>query len=230
MRVAEIMTRAVKTVRPSTPVQDIVQILIAERISAVPVVNDQDLLVGIVSEADLLHRPETGTELRRPWWLDLFSDPDARAEAFMKAHGRTAQEVMSRGIEFVAEDTPLDVAAKVMDQRRIRRLPVLRDGRVVGIVARADLIRALAAGPLQAVAAAADDDAIEARFEQAIRDAGLSSAGSVTPRVHDGVVELWGVVQTPSERRAFELAAEELAGVKRVDSHLAVRELLPATF
>jgi CBS domain-containing protein len=230
MQVADVMTRKVETVSPSTPVKDIVAKLIQHRISAVPVVDAQGLLVGIVSEADLLHRKESGTEIRRPWWLDLFSDPDARAEAFLKAHGRTADEVMTRALEVVDEDTPLDVAAKLMDERHIRRLPVVKEGRVVGIVARADLIRSLARGNERPEAVTTDDLAIKDAIEKNAKAAGLTATGMVTVVVHDGVVHLWGVAETVKERKALEVAAAEIAGVREVDNRLAVREAYPEAF
>jgi CBS domain-containing protein len=230
MRVADVMTRKVETVSPSTPVQDIVAKLIQNRISAVPVVDQQDLLVGIVSESDLLHRKEAGTDIRRPWWLDLFSDPDARAEAFLKAHGRTAEEVMTRALELVDEETSLDVAAKLMDERHVRRLPVVREGRVVGIVARADLIRALAGRKEPATDTQTDDLAIKDQIEKNAKAAGLTATGMVTVVVNDGVVHLWGVAETAKERKALEVAAAEVAGVREVDNRLAVREAHPEAF
>jgi CBS domain-containing protein len=227
MQVADVMTRKVETVSPSTPVKDIVAKLIEHRISAVPVVDDQELLVGIVSEADLLHRKEVGTDIRRPWWLDLFSDPDARAEAFLKAHGRTAEEVMTRSLEVVDENTPLDVAARLMDERHVRRLPVMREGRVVGIVARADLIRSIAGSGGRSEGASADDLAIKDEIEKNAKGAGLTATGMVTVVVQDGVVHLWGVAETAKERKALEVAAAEVDGVGQVDNRLAVREAHP---
>jgi len=230
MQVADVMTRKVETVSPSTPVQDIVAKLIQHRISALPVVDGQGLLVGIVSESDLLHRKEAGTEIRRPWWLDLFSDPDARAEAFLKAHGRTAEEVMTRALEVVDEDTPLDVAAKLMGERHIHRLPVVKEGRVVGIVARADLIRALSKPRVRPEGASTDDLAIKDEIERNAKQAGLTATGMVTVVVEDGVVHLWGIAQTAKERQALEVAAAEVAGVRQVDNRLAIREAFPEAF
>ena len=172
----------------------------------------------------MLFRSEAGTEERRPWWLDLFADPDARAEAFLKAHGRTAAEVMSRDVEVVQEDTPLDVVAKLFDERRIKRLPVIRGDRLVGIVSRSDLIRTLAEAKQRKPAPRADDLAIKDRFERTVRAAGFASVGAVTLVVEDGRVQLWGVAETAKERAALELAAAEIPGVEDVENHLAVRE------
>lgn len=230
MRASDVMTRAVKSVGPTASVSEIVKLLIANRISALPVVDAQGLLVGIVSEADLLHRAETGTETRRPWWIDLFADPDTRAEAFLKAHGRTAADVMTRDVEAIDPDTPLDVVARRMDERRVKRLPVVRDGKVEGIVARSDLIRALASVAPAAAPVAPDDMAIKDRFEDTARRAGFSSVGSVTVDVRDGRVHLWGIAETRMERHALEVAAAEIPGVAGVENHLAVREALVQAF
>lgn len=224
MQASDVMTRRVEMVEPSTRVDEIVRRLIARRISAVPVVDAEGKLLGMVSEADLLHRPEAGTEQRRPWWIDLFSNPEQRAEAFLKAHGRTAAEVMSRNIEVVAEDTPLEAVARLMQERAVKRVPVVRDGRVVGIVARADLIRMLAATPPPQDATVADDMAIKDRFERTARDAGFGSVGAVTVVVEEGVVHLWGMAESRAELKALELAAAEIPGVRGVENHLAVRD------
>ncbi len=227
MRVGDVMTRTVETVGPETPVREIAATLVGKRISALPVVDDQGRLLGIVSEADLLHRAETGTERGRPWWLDLFADVDARAQAFLKAHGRTAREVMVDKVETAAPDTPLDVAAKLMHERRVKRLPVVEHGRLVGILARADLIRGLATAPEPRAAPGQDDMVIKEAFETTAKAAGLTAVGSVTAVVEDGVVQLWGLASTAAERRAFELAAAEIPGVRKVVNHLAVREGMP---
>ncbi len=227
MPVKDVMTSDVVTVSPETPVRDIAGLLVDRRISAVPVVTGDGRLIGIVSEADLLQRAETGTERERPWWLDLFVDPDARAEAFLKAHGRTAREVMVEALAVVTPETPLDVAARLMHERRVKRLPVVVDGQLVGILARADLVRGLAATPAPAAGPAPDDVAIKDRFEATAKAAGFSSVGSVTIVVADGVVHLWGLAATATERRALELAAAEIPGVRRVENHLAVRDGMP---
>lgn len=224
MRAADVMTRNVATVTPTTTVGDIVRLLIERRVSAVPVVDGAGKLLGMVSEADLLHRPEVGTEARRPWWIDLFSSPDARAEAFLKAHGRTAEDVMSRNVEIVEEDTSLDVIARLMQERGVKRLPVVRDGKVLGIVARADLIRMLAATPPAQDATIADDMAIKDRFERTAREAGFGSVGAVTVVVENGVVHLWGIAESKTELKALELAAAEIPGVRGVENHLAIRD------
>jgi CBS domain-containing protein len=228
MRVGEVMTRDVTTVTPETPVREIARLMVEQRVSALPVVDAAGRLVGLVSEGDLLQRAETGTEGRRSWWLDLFADPDARAASFLKAHGRTAAEVMVERLEVAQPDTPLDVAARLMHERRVKRLPVVENGRLVGIIARADLLRALLQAPEPKPVAQVDDLAIKDRFEATAKAAGFTGVGSVTIVVEDGMVQLWGLASTATERRALELAAAEIPGVRGVENNLAVRDELPA--
>ncbi len=230
MRASDVMTTEVKTVTPTTSVAEIVKLLISNRISAVPVLSASGKLVGMVSEADLLHRAETGTEARRPWWLDLFTDPAARAEAFLKAHGRTAEDVMTRDVQVIAPDTPLGDVAELMEERRVKRLPVVDQGELVGIVARADLIRVLSRAAPIATSIAVDDLAIKDHFEDAARQAGFGGIGSMTVDVRSGKVHLWGVCESPAERRALEVAAAEIPGVQSVENHLAVRSAYMQAF
>lgn len=227
MNVADVMTRTVVTVGPETSVAEIAALLVEHRISAVPVVDPAGRLIGLVGEADLLHRAETGTELQRPWWLELFADPDARAEAFIKAHGRTAREVMVAEVEVIAPDAPLGAAAELMHRRHVKRLPVVADGKLQGIVSRADLIKALTRVPQPGAPATVDDLAIKDRFEATAKAAGFATVGSVTVSVEGGIVHLWGLVATATERRALAVAAAEIPGVQGVENHLVVREGFP---
>ncbi len=226
MRASDVMSRFVITVTPVTAVEEIARLLIHHGISAVPVVEGDGRLVGIVSEADLMIRAEAGPDRRRPArWVDLFADPDRRADAFAKAHGRTAAEVMSTDLEFVGEDTPVETIARLMEERGVKRLPVLADGRVVGIVTRSDLVRMMArGGTARGETTPLDDLAIKDRFERTLREAGFASARAVTMVVDGGRVRLWGVAQTAKERRAIEIAAAEIPGVVEVENHLAIRE------
>lgn len=227
MLVADVMTRKVETVAPGTAIAEIARIMVEKRISAVPVVDPEGRLLGLVSEGDLLQRVETGTEGRRAWWLDLFVASESRAETFLKAHGRIAADVMVKELVTATADTPLARAAQLMHDRRVKRLPVVEDGRIVGIVARSDLVRALAAAPPPGAAATMDDIAIKDRFEATARKAGFATVGSVSASVENGVVHLWGLAANDAERRALEVAAAGIPGVRGVENHLAVREGLP---
>jgi len=152
MRARDVMTPDVITVDPDTSVQAVAKLLSERGISGVPVVDAADQLVGIVSEGDLLHRVETGTDRRperltgrrRSWWLDTIASNEELARDYAKSHGRTAKDVMTRDVISVTDTTELADVAMLLETKRIKRVPVLRDGRLVGIVSRANLVRALA--------------------------------------------------------------------------------------
>jgi len=174
MQACDIMTPDVLTVRPDTGLAELVRLLLERRISAVPVVED-GAVVGIVSESDLLRRPELGTAPARPRWLLLFGFAERDAAAYTKTHGRTAGEVMSQPVISVAEDAAVEEVARLMDRHRIKRLPVLRDGRLVGIVTRSDLVRALAR-KLQETPSPAPPERIT--VDEALRRARSRAAGT----------------------------------------------------
>lgn len=141
------MTTNVVSVSPQTSVRRIAQTMLRHRISAVLVIDDQQRLVGIVSEGDLMTRPEIGAK-RSAWWLGLLDCAEVDAMEFAKSHGKLAQDVMTTDVISVDEDTPIARIATVLEEGQIKRVPVLRDGRVVGIVSRADLLHAIATAPL----------------------------------------------------------------------------------
>src|SRR5262249_9918567 len=173
MRAMDVMTTNVVTVGPATSVQEVSKILSERSISGVPVVDAANRLVGIVSEGDLLHRVETGTERRpdrrtgrrRSWWLDTIGADEELARDYVKSHGRTARDVMTSEVTFVSDTTELGEIANILESKRIKRVPVVRDGRLVGIVSRANLVRALAAaGPRLSDEIATDDRTIRQKL------------------------------------------------------------------
>lgn len=141
MNAAEVMTREVVTVRPDTSVGEIAGLLLDHKISAVPVIDDNRHVVGIVTEGDLLGRPPSGSP--RAWWLQLFDKGAVRLEEIATARHWKACDVMSKPVVTVVDQTPVDVLATLMRRRRLKRVPVLRDGKLVGIVSRTDLLEAL---------------------------------------------------------------------------------------
>lgn len=216
------MTSPPITVTPDTEVSEIAAILLEKRISAVPVLNEAGRLVGIVSEGDLLRRAETRTERRRPQWLEFLRDRNAMAADFVKSHGRSARDVMSTDVVTIAPDTELADIATLLERRRIKRVPVVEGGRVVGIVSRANLLHGLAArrgGPRPAEVRAPDSD-IRDRVNAVLSD----RLGIDLPRVNvvvtDGVVFLWGTAGSEEQRRAIVVAAEGVPGVTGVEDRL----------
>ncbi|MEJ1159315.1 CBS domain-containing protein [Prosthecomicrobium sp. N25] len=221
MKAKDVMTTGVVTVKPDTSVSAIATLLLERHISAVPVVDDLGTLLGIVSEGDLIRRAETGTDRKPSWWLELLRTPEDKALAYVKSHGRRADEVMTRDVVTVEEDTSLRDIARLLEERRIKRVPVVKGGHLVGIVSRADLLRGLVTAQ-QAAEASADDEGIRRSILERVRsDAGVVDT-LLNVTVAAGIVHLWGSVDTPGERRAVHVVAENTPGVKEVVDHLRV--------
>lgn len=218
MQAKHIMTQDVVTVRPASTVAEIAELLLKHRISAVPVLDDADRVIGIVSEGDLVRRlDETGSH--GSWWLRLFAGPESPAE-YIKRHGRRAQEVMTRDVISVAPETPLGEIAHLLERKRIKRVPVMdQTGRLLGIISRANLLQGLAVSdPLPGVQRS--DEVLREQVSRALEAApGFVSIG-VNATVTDGLVELWGLVSTDDEERAARVAAESVEGVRAVETHL----------
>lgn len=224
MRVQDIMTSPVITATPEMPLRDVAELLVRHRISAVPVVDQAGKVVGMVSEGDLIHREETHTERRQSWWLELFTSDDALAQDYVKSHGRTAKDVMSRHVLSVdTSATPAHVAS-LLEKRRIKRVPVIEDGKLVGIVSRADLVRALVrAAPADAASGKHTDAEIQMALDAAIKNEPWTGSLTLVTTVNDGVVQLLGIARSDDERRALGVLARNIPGVVRVEDRLQFR-------
>jgi CBS domain-containing protein len=141
----DVMTAKVVSVTPDTPVEQIARLLLEQRISGVPVTDASGRILGIVTEGDLMRRPDLQTERRRPWWLRIVADERTRAEEYTKTHGSRAADVMTRNVVTVTEETTVGEIARLLERHHIKRVPVVREGKLVGIVSRANLIQGLAA-------------------------------------------------------------------------------------
>ena len=225
MQAKHVMTSPVITVTLDTIVPEIAELLLSRRISGVPVTDAEGKVIGIVTEGDLLHRAETGTERRRSRWLELLTGPTGQASEFVKSHGRRARDVMTRRVISVTPDTELSDIAQIMESERVKRVPVLVDGRAVGIVSRANLLHGLVAyrhAPQGAAAGAGTegDMAIRAALLERLSGERWIDLNQVNIVVADAVVQLWGVVENDDQRRALRIAAESVPGVKRIEEHL----------
>lgn len=228
MKASDVMTRSVRTASQETPVRDLAQMMVRHRISAVPIVAQGRRIVGIVSEGDLLRRQETGTARKRRNWLDFFVDPGSKAPDFVKSHARRAGDVMTRPVVSVTADTPLSEIADLFERRRIKRVPVVRGGRVVGIVSRHDLVGALAKASDKGKSGrmAASDRDIRAAVERELKKQSWADFGQVNATVQKGVVEVWGIAPDKPRRDALRVALENVAGVRAVrGDHLVVLPL-----
>jgi CBS domain-containing protein len=220
MQVRDVMTTRVITVGPDTKVAEIARCLLENRISAVPVVETDGRLVGIVSEGDLMRRSESGTEHRTSWWLSLLLLPERRATDYLKTHGRRAQEVMTRALITVNDDASLEEIAEILEKHRIKRVLVIRQGKLVGIASRADLLHGLIARQT-GVSPSIDDRKIKATIQKNLSDAGVRIQ-LLNVVVSDGVARIWGVVTTREEQAAVQVAAEGAPGVKEICANIHV--------
>ncbi len=229
MQAREVMTKDVVTVGLDTTVSEVAALLVRHRISAVPVVSADSRVVGIVSQTDLGHRSETETEKKRKWWLEAFADPNARAREFIKSHALRAKDVMSRFLVSVSPQASLAEVADLLDSHRIRQVPVMEGGKLVGMISRADLVRKLAEVEIGSPAPRPDSGALQkAIWDQVKAQTWLRSA-YVSVGVKDGVVELWGAVDSKEQRDALRVLVEGVPGVVRVEDHLGVMPSMIAT-
>lgn len=222
MNAGDVMTRNVVTVTPDTTVGELVNILLSRNISGVPIVDSDGALVGIVTEGDLVRRSELGTERKRGGWLSFFTATATMAQEYVRSHGTKVTDLMTPGVVAVARDTPLLEVADLMEERHVRRVPVVEDGRVVGIVSRANLLRAWASLPAETATVSADDAAIRTALLDELSHQAWSRRPENSVVVTDGIVHLWGLAATEEEKRALELAAERTPGCKGVRNHVVV--------
>jgi CBS domain-containing protein len=211
------MVRDIVTVGPDTDVSKAVALLVEHDISALPVVDADDNLIGILSEADLLEREELGAEFHHPWWIETLMPASTLAEEFAKAHGKKVSEVMSTDVITVSEETPVSEIAALLERHRIKRVPVVSDGKVVGIVSRSNLIQALASSKPTLEPKTETDRSIRLELLDRLgRQRQWTDFGSRNIIVQDGVVHLWGLVSSESERKALTALAHDVPGVSNV--------------
>ncbi|WP_445156972.1 CBS domain-containing protein [Halomonas sp. E14] len=220
MQAVDVMTPKVVTVSPDTDVREIARLLLEHNISAVPVVDDGDKVLGIVSEGDLMRRIENGTE-RKSWWLKSIFSAANNANDYIKSHARRASEIMTRDPITIPEDMPLARVAKLLEKHRIKRVPVVREGRLVGIVSRANLLRGFSATAPDAVTpvSTSDREIREAILREVDQNTGVW-VDRINVIVTEGAVQLWGLVESQEERLAVQVAAENTPGVTSVENHL----------
>ena len=224
MIVADVMTRNVISVAPDATVEDAVKLMLARNISGLFVVDQKGDLVGVVTEGDLLRRDEIGTERSRSWWLRLLVSPARQATGFFHAHGRHVRDVMTDEVITVPHDAPLESVVVTMEKNRIKRLPVTQDGRVVGVVSRADLLRALVGHVRDVAPVATDDRTLRSVILDALEAQSWAPTTTLNVTVAKGVADLWGTITNEAERHAIRVVVENTPGVKSVHDHLVYIE------
>ena len=221
MRATDIMTSEVITVEENATVQAAAELMAEHGISALPVVDKDTRVIGIVSEGDLLHRAETATEQRRSWWLEIMTSTNQLAGEYIKSHSAKVTDVMTRDVISVTDTTPVADIAVLLETNRIKRVPVLRDGRLAGIVSRANLVRALAMTINErASSTEADDENIRNKLLAELKAQKWAEVSPANVTVKDGVVHLWSSYLSEQEKRALVVAAENIPGVRRVEDHM----------
>ena len=218
MQVRDVMTRNVISVAPDETILKAARIMLQNRISGLPVVDATGSLVGMVTEGDFLRRSEIGTQKRRPKWLEFVLGPGRLASEYTHAFGRKVEEIMTGDPCTVGENDTLEAVVELMERRRIKRLPVLRDGKMVGIVSRANLMHALASLVRDVQTPTGGDAAIRDRILAVLGQQPWAPGVNVV--VKNGIAELWGTITEERERQALVVATENVPGVKSVHDHL----------
>ena len=221
MRAHQIMTRKVITVGPDCSIADAANLMLRNHISGLPVLDKVGDLIGIVSEGDFLRRSEIGTQRKRPSWLQFLTSTGRLADEFVDERGRKIGDVMTRDPVTVFDDTPLDEMVALMESKGVKRLPVMRSGKMVGIVTRANLLQAVASMAKEIPDPTSDDDHIRSRLLK-IYDATDWRPIGLQVAVRNGIVHLYGLIGDDRARRAAVVAAENIAGVKKVHDHICL--------
>jgi CBS domain-containing protein len=220
MKAKDVMTLSVVSIGPQESVMQAIRIMLQKKISGLPVVDDAGRLVGILTEGDLLRRAETGTEKHRPRWLEFLLGPGRLATEYVQTHGRKVEEIMTRELVTVTEEASLEDVVKTMEKRRIKRVPVMRGERLVGLISRANLLRALASLSRDIGAASTGDADVRSKLLTELQKERWAPVGALDVTVRNGIVELWGTITDDRQREALVVAAENIPGVKAVRDYL----------
>jgi CBS domain-containing protein len=229
MNASHVMTREILSVGPDTTVAEAIRTMLDNRISGLPVIDEAGRLAGVLTEGDLMRRGETGTERQRPRWLEILMGPGRLAGEYVRTHGRKIGEVMTRDVVSVTPDTPLREVVELMERHRIKRVPVLDGDVLVGILSRADLLRALADALEEKPAPTTSDEEIRERILGELAKAAWMPRDGLAITVENGVVDLNGVILDEKERSALRVAAENIPGVRAVEDHLVWVEPVSGT-
>ncbi|MDN5001247.1 CBS domain-containing protein [Bradyrhizobium sp. GCM10027634] len=220
MKARDVMVSPVITAGESATVQDVAKTMIARRISAVPIVDKAGKLVGIVTEADLMHRVEAGTERPYSWWLHMLSGDRAMAADYAKSHARTIADVMTRQVKTAEPETPLIEIAELFETHGIKRVPIVdQAGDLVGIVSRANIIQAVASARPK-LEIALSDATVRQKLMEELKKQPWAHPHKINVVVTRGIVDLWGTVESEQARKAINAVAINVPGVDAVNDHL----------
>jgi CBS-domain-containing membrane protein len=222
MRAADFMTPNVITVAPEDPVQDVAQLLLRNQISGAPVIDARGAIIGVVSERDLMRRAEIETDEKRSWWGRVWAGRERLARDYVRTHARKVADVMTSPAITASPDTSLRDAASLMERKGIKRVPIVEGGKLVGIISRANLLRAFVSYYVAPVAEATTDKEIRDRIYSRLRSQHWIAPTTLNVVVDQGVVELWAAVNSEAEHKAICIAAETTPGVTAVKDHVMI--------
>jgi CBS-domain-containing membrane protein len=220
MQAKDVMTGKIVSIEPGASVIEAVRRMLQHGISGLPVIDSAGNLQGVVTEGDFLRRAETGTQRKRSRWVEFLLGPGRLAADYAQSAGRKVEEVMTPDVVTATEDTPLERIVQLMERHHVKRIPIVRGDKVIGIVTRANLMRALASLALAEHPVAPPDATIRERLLTELKKQSWAPVGLLDIVVKDGVVKLSGALTDERERQAIRIAAENIAGVKKVEDHL----------
>ena len=220
MHAKDVMTERVICINVGESIFDAAELLLGSGVSAVPVVDDKGAVVGIVSEADLIRRAEIGTSAKKSWLARLLDSDVSAANDFAAAHTRRISDVMTKEVVTAGEDATLRELVELMERHGIKRVPIVRDDALIGVVSRADLLCALLSREPDGPVPQPTDEALRQSIVKTLENRAWTSRWPTHVFVSGGVVNLWGFVDGAEARKAYGVAAENVPGVRRVNNHL----------
>ena len=221
MHARDVMVSPVITVGKIATVRDVAKILLEKRISAVPVVDSVGRVIGIVTESDLMHRAEAGTEHPYSWWVHFLAGDATIAADYVKSHAAKVEDVMTSDVVTATPETPLHEIAALLEEHQIKRVPIVnKDGDLVGIVSRANLIQVVA-GARPKLEMTLPDSTIRQKLLDELKKQSWAHTHNLNVTVTNGIVDLWGYAESGDQRKAIRVLAEAIPGVTVVNDHLA---------
>ena len=225
MKASDVMSVNVIAARPDQSIEEVAMVMLSKGISGLPVIDNLGRLIGIVSEGDLIRRAESGTTHRRSWWLHLLMGRDALAQEYIKENSRRVEDVMTRQVITASPTTPLVTIAELLERHRVKRVPIISDGKLIGIVSRANVLQAVASASRFEHAFAKNDTDLREAILEKIRNEPWGQTCLLNVTVTDGAADLWGVAESEAQKKAFRIAAEITPGVRAVNDNVIVRRL-----
>ena len=225
MKAADVLGVNVVTAKTGWSVQQVAMVMLEKGISGLPVLDKDERVVGMVSESDLMRRADCGTGHRHSWWLRMFMGRDGLAQEYVKEHGRKVEDVMTSTVMTASPSTSLAEIAELLERNNIKRVPIVANGKLVGIVSRANVV--------QAVASCLRNDNSTNQPDAGLREAILARFKNepwaqtclINVTVNQGTADLWGVAESEAQKKAFRVAAEATPGICAVNDNLLVRQI-----